>query len=43
MLGCDSRNSPMLGSSVNPCTPLPVVYTSMVDEPYTTYPAATCL
>jgi hypothetical protein len=33
----------MDGSSVKPCTPLPVVYTSMVDDPYTTYPAATWL
>ena len=33
----------MVGSSVKPCTPCPVVYTSMVLEPYMTYPAATCL
>ena len=32
----------MVGSSVKPCTPCPVVYTSIVLEPYSTYPAATC-
>src|SRR2546425_6354286 len=42
MLGCDSRNSPIVGSSVKPCTPWPVVYTSIVLEPYRMYPAATC-
>ena len=41
MCGCDSRNSPIDGSSVKPCTPLPVEYTSMVLDPYRTYPAAT--
>ena len=33
MFGCDSRNSPMDGSSVKPCAPCPVVYTSIVLEP----------
>src|SRR5256885_3256458 len=42
MSGCDKRNSPIVGSSVKPCTPWPVVYTSMVLEPYRMYPAATC-
>src|SRR6266496_180007 len=42
MSGCDSRNSPIVGSSVKPCTPCPVVYTSIVLEPYRMYPAATC-
>src|SRR5437773_10917367 len=42
MLGCDSRNSPIVGSSVKPCTPCPVVYTSIVLEPYRMYPDATC-
>src|SRR5207245_9861082 len=42
MLGCDSRNSPIVGSRVKPCTPWPVVYTSIVLEPYRMYPAATC-
>src|SRR5439155_112848 len=42
MSGCDNRNSPIVGSSVKPCTPWPVVYTSMVLEPYRMYPAATC-
>ncbi len=32
----------MSGSSVNPYTPCPTVYTSMVLEPYRRYPAATC-
>ncbi len=33
MFGCESRNSPIDGSSVKPCTPCPVVYTSIVLEP----------
>ena len=36
MLGWLRQNTPMLGSSVKPFTPLPVVYTSMVLLPYTT-------
>ncbi len=43
MFSLVSTNAPMVGSSVNPCTPWPVVYTSTVDGPYTTYPAATCV
>src|SRR5438034_741580 len=42
MSGCDSRNSPIVGSSVKPCTPCPVVYACIVLEPYRMYPAATC-
>src|SRR5439155_1181665 len=34
MSRCDRRNSPIVGSSVNPCTPFPVVYTSIVLGPY---------
>src|SRR2546428_12609543 len=40
MSGCDSRNSPMVGSRVKPCPPCPVVYTSIVLEPYRMQPAA---
>ena len=29
----DSRNSPILGSRVKPCTPSPVLYTNIVLEP----------
>ena len=36
ILGWERRNSPIVGSSVNPCTPCPVVYTSIVLEPYMT-------
>src|SRR2546422_5504068 len=42
MSGGDSRNSPIVGSSVKPCPPCPVVYTSIVLEPYRMYPAAIC-
>ena len=31
--GWERKNSPTAGSSVKPLTPLPVVYTSMVEEP----------
>src|SRR5690606_13245456 len=40
--GCERQNSPMDGSRVKPLTPFPVVYTSIVEEPYMTYPAAIC-
>ena len=34
MLGYDRKNSPMFGSSVNECTPCPVLSVSTVDGPY---------
>ena len=40
MFGWERQNSPIDGSRVNPFTPWPVVYTSMVEEPYIIYPAA---
>src|SRR4030088_3363332 len=40
MSGWLSTYAPTDGSRVNPWTPLPVLYTSMVEEPYRTYPGA---
>ena len=34
MFGCVSTNSPRLGLSVKPATPLPTVSTSIVTGPY---------
>src|SRR6266487_6191399 len=42
IFGWLKQNSPMEVSSVKPFTPLRVAYTSIVEEPYTIYPAATC-
>ena len=33
MSGCERKNSPIVGSSVKPCTPWPVDMTKIVDEP----------
>lgn len=43
MLTSVKMNSPMLGSYVNPLTPVPKLMTIAVAEPYSAYPAATCL
>lgn len=43
MLASVKMNSPILGSYVNPLTPVPKLMTIAVAEPYSAYPAATCL